>query len=270
MAMTRRGANVDRDLAYGPDPSQRADVYHPQAPNGALIVNIHGGGWWQGDKSKEEAISQRFAQAGFTVAAINYRLADGAAGVNLYPTQAEDVISAIDWLRSSVLSFSRERVGAFGGSSGGNLALEAAIRAGVPAASWSGLLDLAGFMARHGDAEPHKVEIDPAAAGAAVDQGGADPGYYKWLLFNLLGPELDNLDAATPVGRIAPGTGPCLLANSLAELVPPEECLIAASALVKAGVAARVLTFEGARHATGYAADAFTETVCFFKHYLVP
>ncbi|MDR3359143.1 MAG: S9 family peptidase [Bifidobacteriaceae bacterium] len=176
-------------------------------------------------------------------------------------------MAALDWAKASSLSF--KRVGAFGGSSGGNLAAEVAIARGTPAVSWSGLLDLAGFMARHGDAEPHQAVIDDSSPGAAIDQGGADPGYYKWLLFNLLGPGLDRLDQATPVRRVTAQTGPMLLANSMAELVPPEEPLTMAAALVSVGVPVRVLEFEGARHAAGYMEDALPETLRFFRHYLV-
>jgi acetyl esterase/lipase len=258
---------VERDLIYGPDPRQRLDVYQPSQPNGALVLMVHGGGWWQGDKSKEEGVARRFAGAGYLVAVPNYRFADGGAGTGLYPAQADDVAAALDWTRRSALSF--RRAGAFGASSGGNLALELAISRSVPAASWSGLLDLAGFMARHGDAEPHRVVIDESAPSAAIDQGGADPGYYKWLLFNLLGPGLDRLDEATPIRRVGPTTGPVLMANSMDELVPREEPLIAAQALAAAGVPSRVLLFEGSRHATAFLADALPETLRFFAHYLL-
>ncbi|MDR2373265.1 MAG: alpha/beta hydrolase [Bifidobacteriaceae bacterium] len=144
MSSARTDATVERDLAYGPDPRQRLDAYHPAAPNGAMILMIHGGGWWQGDKSKEAAVARRLADAGYLVAVPNYRFADGRRGVNLYPAQVEDVLAALAFARARGPEV--RRVGAFGGSSGGNLALEVAIARGVPAASWSGLLDLAGFI----------------------------------------------------------------------------------------------------------------------------
>ncbi|MDR1189173.1 MAG: alpha/beta hydrolase [Bifidobacteriaceae bacterium] len=260
---------VDRDLAYGPDPRHRLDLYHPARPNGALLIAIHGGGWFQGDKAKQAALATRLADAGYLVAAPNYRFADGDSGVNLYPAQVDDVLSAADWLRAdSAFEFDRRRVGAIGGSSGGNLAFELAISLGVPGVSWSGLLDLAGFMARHGDATPHKVVMDDSRPGAEIDQGGADPGYYKWLLFNLLGPGLDGLDVATPIGRVTADTGPMLFANSMDELVPREEILTAASALMRVGVPSRTVLFEGRRHADAYIDDVFDDTLRFFAHYL--
>jgi acetyl esterase/lipase len=262
-------AHVDRDHAYGPDPRHRLDVYYQAQPNGALLVDIHGGGWFQGDKSKEVALASRLADAGYLVAAVNYRFADGQSGANLYPAQVDDTLTAVRWLKEALtLEFDRDRIGAIGGSSGGNLAFELALALGAPGASWSGLIDLAGFMARHGDAAPHKVVIDDSQPSALIDQGGADPGYYKWLLFNLLGRDLEGLDAATPVNRVTRNCGPMLFAGSMDELVPPEEMLIAAAALMGAGVPVRVILFEGRRHAAAYIDDVWDETLRFFAHYL--
>jgi acetyl esterase/lipase len=267
-AMTTN-ATAQRDLVYGPDPRHRFDLYHSSRPNGALVVAIHGGGWFQGDKSKQAALASRLADAGYLVAAPNYRFADGESGVNLYPAQVDDLLAVVDHLRADpALEFDRSRIGTIGGSSGGNLAFELAISLGLPGVSWSGLLDLAGFMARHGDASPHKVVIDESRPGAEIDQGGADPGYYKWLLFNLLGPGLDGLDVATPVSRVTDTTGPMLFANSMDELVPREEILIAASALMRVGVPSRTVLFEGTRHADGYINDVFDGTLRFLAHYL--
>ncbi|MDR1393632.1 MAG: alpha/beta hydrolase [Bifidobacteriaceae bacterium] len=259
---------TETNLAYGPDPRHQLDLYHPVRANGAIIVCLHGGGWWQGDKSKEEALATRLAQAGYLVAVPNYRFANGQTGANLYPTQVCDVLAAIDWLIANGRAEAGQSFGAFGASSGGNLALEVAIARGVPAACWSGLLDLSGFIARHGDATPHQVIIDDATPSGQIDQGGVDPGYYKWLLFNLLGPGLERLDQASPVGRISQATGPVLMANSMTELVPPEEPVNVAVALVAAGVPARVLLYEGSRHGEAYLEDALPETLRFFAHYL--
>jgi acetyl esterase/lipase len=268
MSNTTQTATVDRDLAYGPDPRNQLDVYYPHSPNGALLLAIHGGGWFQGDKAKQAPLAAAFSDAGYLVVAPNYRFADGAAGKNLYPAQVDDLLTAAEWLKGSALGFDRKRMGAIGASTGGNLAFELALSLGWPGASWSGLIDLAGFMARHGDAEPHKVVADESAPSAAIDQGGADPGYYKWLLFNLLGPGVAGLDVATPISRISRTTGPMFMANSMDELVPREEILIAGAALAYASVPSRLILLEGSRHGEAYMADVLTETLRFFEHYL--
>jgi acetyl esterase/lipase len=58
------------------------------------------------------------------------------------------------------------------------------------------------------------------------------------------------------------------LANSMSELVPPEEIQIAATALMKAGVPVRTVLLEGSRHAEGYIEDVFDDSMRFLAHYL--
>src|SRR4051812_32255790 len=46
------GVDVIRNIAYGPDPAQRLDVYRPaRAENAPVIFMVHGGGWMRGDKA---------------------------------------------------------------------------------------------------------------------------------------------------------------------------------------------------------------------------
>ncbi|MDR3202105.1 MAG: alpha/beta hydrolase fold domain-containing protein [Bifidobacteriaceae bacterium] len=267
--MTRSAATrITTDIAYGAGPHRRLDVYEPAAANGAALVAVHGGGWWQGDKAKEAPLAQRLAGAGYLVAAPGYRFADGARGRNLYPAQAEDVVAAIGWLRDSGFGFDRTRLGVIGASSGGNLAVEAAVRLGVPAASWSGLIDLEGFMAAHPDTEPRRALIDPGRPGAGIDQGGPDNRYYAWLVVNLLGGDMARAREATPIHRVGRATGPMFLANSLDELVPPTEATALQAALTAAGVPSRTALLAGSRHAEAYLDDVLAPTLDFFGAYL--
>jgi acetyl esterase/lipase len=48
--MPKSGVTVTRDLAYGPDPKQKLDVYQPEAATGLpVLVYVHGGGLVAGD-----------------------------------------------------------------------------------------------------------------------------------------------------------------------------------------------------------------------------
>jgi acetyl esterase/lipase len=256
--------NIEHDIPYGSDPVQRLDLYTPAKSQRAAILDIHGGGWWMGDKAKEAPMAQFLTQAGYLVAVPNYRLADGRN--NLFPTQADDVSLALDWLRGQT----SVPVGAFGASSGGNLAVEVAIRHGIPAASWSGLFDLEGFMRRHGETTPHRVVPGAQVASAGIDQGGPDPGYYKWLVLNLLGADLAKLHEATPMYRVTPQTGPMFLAGSLRELVPATDITTLATALVEANAPVETLVLAGSRHGEGYRADAADPTLEFLARNLAP
>jgi acetyl esterase/lipase len=256
------------DLVYGPGPAHHLDLYEPPAPARAAIVDIHGGGWWTGDKSSETHLASALAAAGYLVVAPNYRLADGAARLTLYPTQVEDISIVLAWLRESNLTFDRSRIGVVGTSSGGNLAVEAGIRHGVPVASWSGLLDLDGFLWDHPGVVPRRIDPAELNSPAGVDQGGANDAYYAWLVGNLLGGDLSEAAAATPVHRVTASSGPMFLANSLAELVPAKEVSLMVAALIRAGVPVEAMVLPGSRHAEAYLADALPATLAFFARHL--
>jgi len=94
-------------------------------PRPAVVV-IHGGGWVEGDKSSFVVPSTPgniidFAAAGFVAAAVNYRLSREAP----YPAELHDCQAAIRWLRRHADEYhlDRARIGAYGNSAGGHLAL---------------------------------------------------------------------------------------------------------------------------------------------------
>src|SRR5262249_35929540 len=96
-------------------------------PRPAILV-IHGGGWLEGDKSsfasKKYGVPGNivdFAEQGFVGVAINYRL----SGVTPFPAALEDCKSAVRWLRAHAKQYNVDplRIGAFGNSAGGHLAL---------------------------------------------------------------------------------------------------------------------------------------------------
>ena len=105
----------------------RADLYVPEgtgAPPPA-IVWIHGGGWRSGSRELAPDLSRFFAERGFAMAAIDYRL----SRVAVFPAQIEDVRTAIRWLRSVASShgIDSSRIGLWGASAGGHLAALAAL-----------------------------------------------------------------------------------------------------------------------------------------------
>ncbi|NYJ75596.1 alpha/beta fold hydrolase [Allobranchiibius huperziae] len=261
--------NTILDVPYGKDERQRFDVHQPDTANGAAILLIHGGGWWQGDKSKERVAARVFAGAGYVVATPNYRLADAQTRTNLYPTQVDDVSRALTALKQSDVVFDRDRIAVVGGSSGGNLAVEIGIRHSLPVVSWSGLIVLDAFMQRHQATPAHRINVDPTANSASIDQSGADAAYYKWLVMNLVGStDAAEVSAATASHRITSRCRPMFLVNSTEELVPATEVSVMACALARSNVAAQTLLLPGARHAEGYLEDAIIPTLAFLATHL--
>ena len=90
-----------------------------------VIVDLHGGAWTMGDLSGCQARDEVLAKNGFAVAAIDFRHAEKG-----YPTSLIDINFAIRWLkhRASDLSLDPGRFALSGQSSGGHLAMLAAMR----------------------------------------------------------------------------------------------------------------------------------------------
>ena len=90
-----------------------------------VVIDLHGGAWTKGDLNECTARAEYLAKAGLAVAALDFRhAADG------YPTSLQDISYAIRWLKTEAanLKLDAGRVGITGQSSGGHLAMLAAMR----------------------------------------------------------------------------------------------------------------------------------------------
>ena len=94
---------TELNLAYGTDPAQKMDIYLPSGRTSSstkVIIIIHGGAWTQQDKTDFTPYvdTLKLRLPGFAIFNINYRLATGA--INFFPTQENDVKTAIGFIFS--------------------------------------------------------------------------------------------------------------------------------------------------------------------------
>ncbi|MCL1857480.1 MAG: alpha/beta hydrolase, partial [Kiritimatiellaeota bacterium] len=97
------------------------DIFVPDAPNGKAMFYIHGGGWYDGDKTGFHPTARYMCERGYVCASINYRL---TANGDIFPKQIEDTRHAMAFFRARAkeYGFDRHRVAASGSSAGGHLA----------------------------------------------------------------------------------------------------------------------------------------------------
>jgi acetyl esterase/lipase len=95
------GRLIARDVAFGPQPRQRLDLYYPSAlgadvprPDLPVIVFIHGGSWQSGSKDGYSFVGRALASRGFLVAVPNYRLVPQVR----FPAFLQDNAGAVRWL----------------------------------------------------------------------------------------------------------------------------------------------------------------------------
>jgi len=106
----------------------RLFVPRGDGPFGA-VVDLHGGAWTGGDLAECKDRDEALARSGLVVAALNFRQAgDG------YPTSLADINFGIRWLKAHAREFhvDPDRIGICGQSSGGHLAMLAAMRPNDP------------------------------------------------------------------------------------------------------------------------------------------
>jgi acetyl esterase/lipase len=94
------------------------------------VVELHAGAWHHGDRIGEHARHEAVAKSGILVASLDFR--DGVEGA--YPKGVADINYAIRWLKSHASEFKirPDRVGVSGQSSGGHLAMLAAMKPADP------------------------------------------------------------------------------------------------------------------------------------------
>ena len=112
-----------RDVRYGPHARNVIDLYLTKSSEPTpLVLYIHGGGFRGGDKrSLNPRTLKSFQSAGYSVAALNYRLTDSAPA----PAAYMDCARALQFLRhhAAKWNFDPQLVASTGGSAGAGTSL---------------------------------------------------------------------------------------------------------------------------------------------------
>jgi acetyl esterase/lipase len=120
-------AQVLLNVSYGTDAQQKLDLYLPvsrSTDSTPLVVLIHGGAWFAGDKSDFNQYIATIQQKlpSYAIANINYRLATVLS--NYFPAQEMDVKSAITFLQQKSTEYKyRHQLAIIGASAGAHLAM---------------------------------------------------------------------------------------------------------------------------------------------------
>jgi acetyl esterase/lipase len=253
------------------NPRHRLDVYLPKKPMSArlpVIVFIHGGGWMQGDKSDGARWLMPFVRTGrYAGIAAEYRL----SGEAIWPAQIHDCKAAIRWVRANSAKYglNADRIGVWGRSAGGHLALMLGVSGGVP--------ELEGDIGPHRGVSSKVTAVANffgvsellAMIGQPSDIDRTKPDVPEAKLIG--GPLLDNPEkakAASPITYVTRNDPPALTVHGNADrIVPYDQGVRIDAALHKARVTSYFVTVEEAGHGNfGTAADGRVKA--FFDKYL--
>ena len=221
-----------------------------------LVIYLHCGAWLTGSHKQTgvyrcmDGIITGLLQAGFAIAAVQYRLSSEA----IFPACLHDAVSAVRWLRRFALELQLDpnRFGAWGESAGGHLASflamnltdeemlgslgvaegDATVQAAV---SWYGTTD---FLRNSEQALlGSRPNFDAPDAPGARLIGGAVPD------------NLDQARRASPLYWVNTQAAPMHFVHGSDDLTtPPQQSLSLCLALQAAGVSAQVVSVDGADH----------------------
>lgn len=230
-AAARGRLNGRLDLAYGPSPGQRLDLF-PSARAAVdrpapLLAFIHGGYWQSLDKGDFSYLAPAFVEAGIAFASLNYDLAP-AVGV---PEIVRQIRAALAWLHrnAAVHGADPARIFVAGHSAGGHLAVMALL------ADWPALgVDLPADLVKGACSVSGVYELEPLRLSYHQDVLGLDPAA---------------VETMSPLRRIPAGAGPLVCAVGRQET---EEFLRQQAELVAAwraaGLDARVVDLPDRQH----------------------
>ena len=171
----RGGIRVAKDVAYGPDPRQRLDVYAPRAASQRprpVVVFFYGGSWNSGTRAGYAFVGRALAAQGFVAIVPDYRLVPAVH----YPAFVEDGAAAVRWTVTHAGDHGGDRgtVVLMGHSAGAYIAAMLAVDPrwlGESRAAVKGLVGLAGPY----DFAPFDVDASRAAFGRSPDPAETQP-----------------------------------------------------------------------------------------------
>jgi acetyl esterase/lipase len=244
--------------------SQKLDLYVPQSDKPLpLVLFIHGGGWYEGDKAKPHVLY--LMNNGFAVASMNYRLTDEA----IWPAQINDVKAAIRFLRANAGKYNidPDHIGLWGMSAGGHLA--------ALAGTAGDITELEGPDGPQQVSSRVQAVVDwfgptdftPFASGKEKLRSNVD-----WMVDRLFGGSItlhkDEAKAASPATYVSPDDPPFLIMHGTKdELVPLSQSTTFAKALENAGAKATLVIIEGKGHVL-FPQQNFDQVTQFFEQNL--
>ncbi len=226
------------------------------------IIYVTGGGFINANRARGIQERMHFADNGYVVASITYRVAPTAQ----FPAPLEDVKAAIRYLRANAGKFNidKERIGIIGGSAGGYLSSFAAVTNGTRAFDKGENLDEKSTVAcavnLYGIADLTNIGMDfPPDVQKLHNSPGATEALWvngSPVFTGKDGGILDNLQAAkkaSPITYVDKNSAPLLLMHGSADtVVSPGQTDLLFQAYRQQGLEAERYIIPGAQHGGAY------------------
>ena len=173
------------NLRYSDEPAARAealslDVYPATGADLPVVIFVHGGGWFRGDKSNVDAKPAGFNARGFVFVSVNYRLIPEVDVTR----QMQDVARAVAWVKENIGQYGGDpsRMFLMGHSAGGHLVSLLGTDESYLRAEGLSLADIRGVVSLDTQAyDIYKLmsNLPPASGEVYRETFGDDPEFWK-------------------------------------------------------------------------------------------
>ena len=177
------------NMAYGPAPLQKLDVYAPKSVSDApVVLFIHGGEWAKNDKSMVSYKPKFLNDNGVVFVSTNYRLSPA----DVHPAHVNDIAAAISWIHNHIAEYggSPKKIFVMGHSAGCHLATLVSLDPRPLATVGLKPSDLSGVLAWSGGAYDLMQKV-------------SEGGMYKNYIMQAFGKEEAGWRDASPVNHAA-------------------------------------------------------------------
>jgi acetyl esterase/lipase len=143
--ISRSGVTITHNVAYGPAPREKLDIYRPDiAGPTPVIVFFYGGSWNSGSKAMYPFVASTLARKGFAVVVPDYRLYPEVR----FPAFLEDSARSVAWTQSHLgeIGGDPDRVFLMGHSAGAYNAVMLGLDAPLLRAAGSSRESIAGIV----------------------------------------------------------------------------------------------------------------------------
>lgn len=260
------GISVDTDVVYGTQSDGALltlDVCSPADGSTAgarpAVLSIHGGSWARGDKGNSDwrAVCTWLASEGFVAYSVNYRLVPDA----LFPAAIDDLGLAVEWIRqadnAARYGINPDRIGAFGGSAGGNLAALLGARGSGSQTEGSRIAAVAELSG-------------PTDLGHEALVVGNAPAGLQRIVQSYLGcaslADCPQAGTASPLSELDRSDPPVFIGAAVEEFIPLAQSTGYAARLDRLGIPNELVTVPGALHSIGILDAAMRVKVAAFLH----
>ena len=246
-----------QNVSYGDDPLQKMDIYLPSRhlDTTKVIILIHGGSWTEGDKGDFDPYVAGLQKSlpGYAFFNLNYRLYLNST--NRFPTQEEDIKSALDFIYSRRSEYHiSDKFVLLGASAGAHLTLLQGNKYNTPVkpkalVSFFGPVELSSLY-----------NTSSYAASALLKVTGGSPAAVPAIY-----------ESSSPDNYITSTTPPTIfLQGGADQIVPPSQSELLQNLLQTAGVANQYVFYPSKAHGwTGTELqDSFDKFAAFLTKYV--